>query len=90
MAKRVSVREEPEPPAVQVIGDVARLVVQPGDALLVRVNVEASAAFYQAMRKELARLFPDVRVVIVPAEIDMQVVSQGANWAPAADDGGQD
>lgn len=69
--------------AVRVIGEVQRLEVRPGDVLVVRTTERLSIAEIVHMRKELAREFPDCRVVLVNSPVELSVLSGAAGWAPA-------
>lgn len=55
--------------------DVARARLEPGDVVVVRVSRHLSAAAAGAITSDLKDAFPDHQVVVLPPDINLEVIA---------------
>ena len=60
----------------EVIGDVKKLNLAPGDTVLVEVAGRVSAQDAANIRAHVRRVFPDHEVLVVPADLTVSIISE--------------
>lgn len=71
--------KEPDPTPPIVIEDIKRLVVNPGECLLVKLPEYSTVSYTNSVRSTLEQTFPEVKIILYRGDVEFTVVSINRN-----------
>lgn len=71
------------------IKDVKKISLEPGDIVMVKLNIAISQEQLDGMHKMLKHLFPDNKVIVTPDGVDLEVIKPLTNAYLRAKDRGE-
>lgn len=63
---------------VELIAEVARLEVKPGDVIVLKSEGRIRPEFEVYLSKQMSRYFPNNRTIVISGGIELQVLSEAA------------